>query len=165
MKAYVFVTTTTVNPAQVAQQIRQIPGIKAADLCWGQPDIMAVAESADAHPGADVDDHFGFSVAAVGDVNQDGSADLVVGAPNANTISAGNGDRYIPWLQTIHPGAHGNADLSAHFFRRADSLLGRHGTVGLVATNTIAQGDTRESALKPMVMGGHRLYAATRSRI
>jgi DNA-binding Lrp family transcriptional regulator len=48
MKAYVFVTTTTVNPAQVAQQIRQIPGIKAADLCWGQPDIMAVAESADA---------------------------------------------------------------------------------------------------------------------
>jgi len=49
MKAYVFVTTTTtVNPAQVAQQIREIPGIKAADLCWGQPDIIAVAESADA---------------------------------------------------------------------------------------------------------------------
>jgi DNA-binding Lrp family transcriptional regulator len=49
MKAYVFVTTSTaVNPAQVAQQIQQIPGIKAADLCWGQPDIIAVAEAADA---------------------------------------------------------------------------------------------------------------------
>jgi hypothetical protein len=34
--------------------------------------------------GADADDHFGFSVAAVGDVNQDGVADLVVGSPNAN---------------------------------------------------------------------------------
>jgi len=60
MNAYVFVTTTTmVNPEQVAQQIRQIPGIKAADLCWGQPDIIALAESADSkalhrrifHPG------------------------------------------------------------------------------------------------------------------
>jgi len=49
MKAYVFVTATTaVNPAQVAQQIRQIPGIKVADLCWGLPDIIAVAEAADA---------------------------------------------------------------------------------------------------------------------
>jgi len=34
--------------------------------------------------GADADDHFGFSVAAVGDVNLDNIADLVVGSPNAN---------------------------------------------------------------------------------
>jgi DNA-binding Lrp family transcriptional regulator len=48
MKAHVFVTTTTtVDPAQLAQQIRQIQGIKAADLCWGLPNIIAVAESAD----------------------------------------------------------------------------------------------------------------------
>jgi hypothetical protein len=34
MKTYVFVTTTTAdNPTRVARQIRQIPGIKAADLC------------------------------------------------------------------------------------------------------------------------------------
>lgn len=49
MRAYVFITTSTAaNPAQVAQQIRQFPGVKAADLCWGQPDIIAVAEAVDA---------------------------------------------------------------------------------------------------------------------
>jgi hypothetical protein len=39
--------------------------------------------------GTDVDDHFGFSVAALGDVNMDNIADLVVGAPNAGTDDAG----------------------------------------------------------------------------
>lgn len=62
-------------------------------------------------------------------------------------------------------GAHGNADLSAHFFRRADSLLGRHGTIGLIATNTIAQGDTRASALQPMLAKGYVIYDATRSML
>jgi hypothetical protein len=39
--------------------------------------------------GADADDHFGFSVAAVGDVNMDNIGDLVVGAPNAGVDDAG----------------------------------------------------------------------------
>ena len=41
---------------------------------------------------------------------------------------------------TIHEGAHGNADLVAHFFRRAFDLLRDGGTFGLIATNTIAPG-------------------------
>lgn len=49
MRAYVFISASTAaNPALVAQQIGQIAGVKAADLCWGQPDIIAVAEAADA---------------------------------------------------------------------------------------------------------------------
>jgi DNA-binding Lrp family transcriptional regulator len=48
MKAYVFIgASTAAGPAMVAQQIRRIPGVKTADLCWGQPDIIAVAEAAD----------------------------------------------------------------------------------------------------------------------
>jgi hypothetical protein len=31
--------------------------------------------------------------------------------------------RTYPWLQQAHNGAHGNADLVAHFFRRAFDLL------------------------------------------
>lgn len=54
----------------------------------------------------------------------------------------------MDWLKIISPGAHGNADLSAHFFRRAYSLLRNGGTMGLIATNTIGQGDTRESGLR-----------------
>ncbi len=64
-----------------------------------------------------------------------------------NAISAENGPHYIDWLKALHEGSHGNADLSAHFFRRADALLGPHGTLGLIATNTIAQGDTRTTGI------------------
>lgn len=48
MKAYVFVTAASkANPRELAQEIGRIGGISAADLCWGLPDIIAVAESSD----------------------------------------------------------------------------------------------------------------------
>ena len=55
-------------------------------------------------------------------------------------------------------GTKGNADLCAYFFLRANQLIQADGHLGLVATNTIAQGDTREVGLdqivKPTVMAG-----------
>jgi len=77
-----------------------------------------------------------------------------------NTID-GNVEGYLDWLKVIHPGAHGNSDLSAHFFRRASKLLGEHGAFGLIATNTIAQGDTRNTALVPLVAEGWTIFDAT----
>ena len=59
--------------------------------------------------------------------------------------------------------AHGttmNVDLVAHFFRRADRLLGPHGTIGLIATNTVGQGDTREGGLQHIVRSGGTIYEA-----
>jgi hypothetical protein len=53
-------------------------------------------------------------------------------------------------------------DLVAYFFRRAFDLLRTHGTFGLVATNTIAQGDTREGGLRTILKRGGAIYAATR---
>jgi hypothetical protein len=91
--------------------------------------------------------------------------DAFVGNPpfsGKNGISEVGGPSYLPWLQTIHEHTHGNADLVAHFFRRADSLLGKHGTIGLIATKTIAQGDTRASALRPLLAEGLAIYDATR---
>jgi hypothetical protein len=91
--------------------------------------------------------------------------DCFVGNPpfaGKNTISAQGGERYIPWLQVLHEEAHGNADLSAHFFRRVFTLLSRHGTFGLIATNTIAQGDTRVTGLQFLLDHGVTLYNATR---
>src|SRR5690606_5434704 len=58
-------------------------------------------------------------------------------------------------------GSNGNADLSAYFFRRAHWLLGAHGTLGLIATNTIGQGDTRSAGLQALVRQGARIYDAT----
>lgn len=80
-----------------------------------------------------------------------------------NGIIQSGGENYLPWLQVVHDGAHGNADLSAHFFRRAFHLLGAHGTIGFIATNTIAQGDTRSTGLKFLVDHGAELYDAVRS--
>ena len=56
----------------------------------------------------------------------DGGFDAIVGNPpfaGKNTLINGNRDTICDWLQTLHAGAHGNADLVAHFFRRAFGLL------------------------------------------
>ncbi|UOA15990.1 Eco57I restriction-modification methylase domain-containing protein [Sulfitobacter dubius] len=77
--------------------------------------------------------------------------DSIVGNPpfaGKNTITNGSRTGFMDWLKVISPGAHGNADLSAHFFRRAFALLREGGAMGLIATNTIGQGDTRESGLR-----------------
>jgi N-6 DNA Methylase len=81
---------------------------------------------------------------------ENGGFDAIVGNPpfaGKNTIIRVNKMNYLPWLQTLHEGAHGNADLVAHFFRRAFCLLRVGGVFGLIATNTIGQGDTRASGL------------------
>ncbi|HEY8066776.1 MAG TPA: DNA methyltransferase [Methylosinus sp.] len=89
--------------------------------------------------------------------------DAIVGNPpfaGKNTISAASGPRYLPWLQTLHEGAHGNADLVAHFFRRAFGLLREGGAFGLIATNTIGQGDTRDTGLAAILRAGGAIYRA-----
>lgn len=102
-----------------------------------------------------------------GAVDRAAFVDAIVGNPpfmSKNSISGTEGRSYIDWLQTVHTGAHGNADISAHFFRRAASLIGEHGTIGLIATNTISQGDTRTTGLGYLVgSGGLKIYDATRS--
>ena len=83
--------------------------------------------------------------------------DAIVGNPpfaGRDTIIAGNRDNYLEWLQALHAGAHGNADLVAHFFRRAFGLIRQGGSFGLIATNTIGQGDTRETGLCSIIMSG-----------
>jgi hypothetical protein len=102
-----------------------------------------------------------------GHVNQAAYMDAFVGNPpfaGKNYITGVNGPEYLDWLKQAHEGSHGNADLSAHFFRRADSLLGDHGTIGLIATNTIAQGDTRTTGIQPLAKDDHVIYDATTNK-
>jgi len=94
--------------------------------------------------------------------------DAFIGNPpfkGGRNVSGALGDEYKEWLQTVHEGSHGNADLVAHFFRHADVLVGDHGTIGLLATNTIAQGDTRTTGLQWLVNHGQVIYDATRSML
>jgi len=77
--------------------------------------------------------------------------DAFVGNPpfaGKNTIAEGSPDGILDWYKQLHPESHGNSDLVAHFFRRCFELLRPGGSLGLIATNTIAQGDTRSTGLR-----------------
>jgi len=91
--------------------------------------------------------------------------DAFVGNPpfaGKNTITASNGANYLQWLLELHEQSHGNADLVAHFYRRAFNLLRKGGTFGLIATNTIAQGDTRGTGLHWIRLHDGIVFAASR---
>ena len=79
-----------------------------------------------------------------------------------NSVAAGNVAGYPSWLKEVHEESHGNADLVAHFYRRAYNLIRDGGTFGLIATNTIAQGDTRSTGLRWICEHGGEIYRATK---
>ena len=91
--------------------------------------------------------------------------DAIVGNPpfaGKNSVAAGNIAGYPDWLKQIHAESHGNADLVAHFFRRAFDLVRDQGVFGLIATNTIAQGDTRASGLRWICQQGAEIFSVRR---
>ena len=91
--------------------------------------------------------------------------DAFIGNPpfaGKNTTKAANPRNFQNWLKQVHKESHGNSDLVAHFFRRGFHLLRESGTLGLIATNTIAQGDTRSTGLRWICENGGLIYDATR---
>ena len=91
--------------------------------------------------------------------------DAFVGNPpflGGKRISTVLGDTYKEWLTCLHESSNSNSDLVAHFFRRAFAFLRNRGTFGLLATNTVAQGDTRATGLRWLRLGGGVIYDATR---
>jgi len=94
---------------------------------------------------------------------ENGGFDAIVGNPpfmGGTKISVADGECYRDWLLACHEESHGNADLVAHFFRRAFNLIHKNGCFGLIATNTIAQGDTRSTSLRFICTHGGTIYAA-----
>jgi hypothetical protein len=79
-------------------------------------------------------------------------------------ISPALGDSYLAFLKDRWSHASGSADLCAFFFLVANQLLRQNGAFGLIATNTIAQGDTRELGLDFITMCGSTLYRAIQSQ-
>jgi len=95
----------------------------------------------------------------------DGGFNALVGNPpfaGKNTLINANRAAFPDWLKLLHSNSHGNADLVAHFFRRAFSLLNQKGCFGLIATNTIGQGDTRSTGLSVLCKEGATIFAARR---
>ncbi len=74
--------------------------------------------------------------------------DAFVGNPpfqGGRNVTTTQGEAYSAWIRESHDGTSGGADLVAYFFRRAFALVRQEGALGFIATNTIAQGDTRLS--------------------
>ena len=105
---------------------------------------------------------------AMPEVMKRGGFDALVGNPpflGGKKIGGAMGSNLRGWLINVLAGRPAdNADLVAYFFLRASSLLNEHGTLGLIATNTVAQGDTREVGLDQMVDSGFTITRAVQSR-
>jgi hypothetical protein len=96
-----------------------------------------------------------------------GGFDAIIGNPpflGGKKISGALGSAYREHLvEFVGRSVRGNADLIAYFVLRAHDLLHRLGQCGLVATNTLAQGDTREVGLDQLVACGIELRQAVKS--
>lgn len=96
-----------------------------------------------------------------------GGFDALIGNPPfvaGGQLSDAMGSNMRTWLvYQVAAGTQGAADLVAYFARRYAHLTKSKGTVGFVATNTIAQGDTREVGLDQLVILGWDITRAVRS--
>ena len=73
------------------------------------------------------------------------------------------GADYQEWLKACNPGAFGNADLSAYFFRRAYELINPEGALGFLATKTICEGGTRTTGLQSILSAGGMIFSTVKS--
>jgi hypothetical protein len=86
-----------------------------------------------------------------------GGFDSLVGNPpfaGKNSIIASGGDQFAEFLLRIYPETHGYSDFATFFLRRSFDLCAASGVVGLLATNTVTQGKSRESGLGWLVRNG-----------
>ncbi|KNB53516.1 Eco57I restriction-modification methylase domain-containing protein [Streptomyces caatingaensis] len=107
-------------------------------------------------------------ILAVPDVMERGGFDAIVGNPpflGGQKLTGTMGTNVRDWFVNILAhGQKGSADLVAYFFRRAYELLSSRGGLGLIATNTVAQGDTREVGLDQLVAQSFTITRAVQSR-
>ena len=99
-------------------------------------------------------------------INRAAWIDAVVGNPpfmGQSQIPTQLGAQYRSWLMVLHPECGGKTDLVVQFVRRADWLIALHGTLGLITSNTIAQGDSREGGLAHLLAMGAVIYGARSS--
>jgi len=94
-----------------------------------------------------------------------GGFDAFVGNPpfmGGTRMSEMYGMSYFQWLIGQYPPCEHHCDLVAYFFRRCFDSLRDKGCFGLIATNTVSQGDTREGGLREILRRSGTIYSALR---
>jgi methylase of polypeptide subunit release factors len=107
-------------------------------------------------------------ILGVPDVMERGGFHAVIGNPpflGGQKLTGALGTSTRDWfVHVLADGERGSADLVAYFFLRAAALLTGRGTLGLIATNTVAQGDTRQVGLDRLAAAGFTITRAIQSR-
>uniref|UniRef100_UPI0035C70AD5 Eco57I restriction-modification methylase domain-containing protein n=1 Tax=Streptomyces sp. TaxID=1931 RepID=UPI0035C70AD5 len=98
---------------------------------------------------------------------EQGGFDAVVGNPpflGGKKLTGALGDAYREYMvDHLAKGKRGSADLVAYFELRVHQLLNKRGQAGVIATNTLAQGDSREVGLDQIVSDGVSIRRAIKS--
>ncbi|HFD87384.1 MAG TPA: hypothetical protein ENJ35_06895 [Gammaproteobacteria bacterium] len=100
---------------------------------------------------------------------ENGGFDAIVGNPpflGGKKLSGVFGISYREYLVNQLAGnVRGHADLIAYFFLQVARLCGSMKTFGLIASNSIAEGDTRDVGLEQLVSKSMDIYHAIRSEL
>ena len=100
------------------------------------------------------------------EVFKNGGFDCILGNPpflGGGKISTNYGSAYLNYLFYEYPGAKGLADYVIYFFRRNFNILNNTGFLSCISTNTISQGDTRESSLDQIVKKDGKIIFAQKN--
>ncbi|CAL9582303.1 hypothetical protein SUDANB106_05071 [Streptomyces sp. enrichment culture] len=107
-------------------------------------------------------------ILAVPDVMAQGGFDAVIGNPpfrGSTYLSSDLGRNVCDWLaEVVAGGVRGKSDMVAYFFLRAFELMHSSSSLGLIATNSLAQGKTREVGLAQMVRSGLSITRSVQSK-
>ncbi|MGA5076646.1 Eco57I restriction-modification methylase domain-containing protein [Streptomyces griseoincarnatus] len=99
--------------------------------------------------------------------SQKGGFDTIIGNPpflGGKKITPSQGQAYREFLvEHVANGLRGNADLVAYFELQAHQLLCGTGQSGLIATNSLAQGESREVSLDSLSGAGVEIRRAVKS--
>lgn len=93
--------------------------------------------------------------------------DSVIGNPpflGGKKITGVFGENYREYLvNRIANGVRGHADLISYFLLRFSEICRQHRTFGLITSNSIAEGDTRDVGLRQLLLSRLEIYNAIRS--
>lgn len=102
------------------------------------------------------------------EVMENGGFDAIIGNPpflGGQKLTGTMGKNVREWyISTLADGSRGSADLCAYFYLKSYSLMRKGAMLGLLATNTIAQGDTREVGLDSMTDNGFTIVRSVQSK-
>lgn len=96
----------------------------------------------------------------------DGGFNVFVGNPpfvGVTSLADTTKEGYTDFLRNKFSGTGGKCDLAAFFVRTAFQAIKNGGVMGMIVTNTIAQGDTRRSSLTHICRQDGEIYCAKKN--